>query len=293
MIKSMTGYGKGVVDLPARKLTIEIKSLNSKGLDLNVKIPAWFREKELDVRSLLATLQRGKIDLFISSESTSETLAYSINKPLAHKYYEELKELLHEFREDCPGGLLPLVVRMPDVLTTGRQEIDPSEWEAIRGELERAIGQVEEFRIQEGATLEGDIRSRVTSILALLEKVLPFEKERKEQVRQNLLKELDQLISSPVATRIDPNRFEQELIYYLERMDFTEEKVRLQKHGEFFLETLQSAESQGKKLGFITQEMGREINTLGSKASHAEIQKIVVQMKEELEKIREQLLNIL
>ncbi len=182
---------------------------------------------------------------------------------------------------------------MPDLFTTGRQEIDPAEWEAIRAELEQAIGQVEEFRLREGATLDTDIRSRITSILAQLEKVFPFEMERKERVCGNLLKELDQFNSSAVAARTDPNRFEQELIYYLERMDFTEEKVRLKKHAEFFLETLQSTESQGKKLGFITQEMGREINTLGSKASHAEIQKIVVQMKEELEKIREQLLNIL
>jgi uncharacterized protein (TIGR00255 family) len=295
MIQSMTGYGQGTADLPSRKLSIEIKSLNSKGLDINMKLPPWFREKELEVRNLLGRLQRGKIDIYLGSESTGEDLPSAFNKPLAHKYHTELKELSHEFREDCPGGLLPLVLRMPDVLNTSLQEIQPGEWEIIMAGFRQAIDRVEEFRSTEGIAMEADLRERIQAILALLAQVLPFENERKEQVRNRLVKELERLNTVAAGTGVDPNRLEQELLFYLERMDFSEEKVRLQKHADYFLETLGSGSggSQGKKLGFITQEMGREINTLGSKASHAGIQKLVVGMKEELEKIREQLQNVL
>ena len=293
MIKSMTGYGKAVAELPGKKITIEIKSLNSKGIDLNVKIPSWFREKELDIRNILSTLQRGKIDLFISFESTGDTLSYTLNKALAHQYYEALKELQREFREENPEGLLPMVMRMPDILESDREEIDPDQWELIISKLEEALGEVEKFRELEGKVLQDDMVPRVDNILALLNAVEPLDEERKELVRNNLQKALDQFLANNNAARADSNRFEQELIYYLEKMDFTEEKVRLRKHCDYFLETITGTESQGKKLGFICQEIGREINTLGSKASHAGIQQIVVQMKDELEKIKEQLLNIL
>ena len=293
MIKSMTGYGKAVAELPGKKITIEIKSLNSKGIDLNVKIPSWFREKELDIRNILSTLQRGKIDLFISYESTGDTLSYTLNKALAHQYYEALKELQREFREENPEGLLPMVMRMPDILESDREEIDPDQWELIISKLEEALGEVEKFRELEGKVLQDDMVPRVDNILALLNAVEPLDEERKELVRNNLQKALDQFLANNNAARADSNRFEQELIYYLEKMDFTEEKVRLRKHCDYFLETITGTESQGKKLGFICQEIGREINTLGSKASHAGIQQIVVQMKDELEKIKEQLLNIL
>ena len=293
MIKSMTGYGKAVAELPGKKITIEIKSLNSKGIDLNVKIPSWFREKELDIRNILSTLQRGKIDLFISYESTGDTLSYTLNKALAHQYYEALKELQREFREENPEGLLPMVMRMPDILESDREEIDPDQWELILSKLEEALGEVEKFRELEGKVLQDDMVPRVDNILALLNAVEPLDEERKELVRNNLQKALDQFLANNNAARADSNRFEQELIYYLEKMDFTEEKVRLRKHCDYFLETITGTESQGKKLGFICQEIGREINTLGSKASHAGIQQIVVQMKDELEKIKEQLLNIL
>ena len=293
MIKSMTGYGKAVAELPGKKITIEIKSLNSKGIDLNVKIPSWFREKELDIRNILSTIQRGKIDLFISFESTGDTLSYTLNKALAHQYYEALKELQREFREENPEGLLPMVMRMPDILESDREEIDPDQWELIISKLEEALGEVEKFRELEGKVLQDDMVPRVDNILALLNAVEPLDEERKELVRNNLQKALDQFLANNSAARADSNRFEQELIYYLEKMDFTEEKVRLRKHCDYFLETITGTESQGKKLGFICQEIGREINTLGSKASHAGIQQIVVQMKDELEKIKEQLLNIL
>lgn len=293
MIKSMTGYGKAVAELPGLNVTIEIKSLNSKGIDLNVKIPSWLREKEPDIRALLTSLQRGKIDLFLSAESTGDTPRFTLNKALAHQYHEALKELQREFREENPQGLLPVVMQMPDILQSAREDIDPRQWEVILAALEEALAAVERFRENEGNVLRDDMVNRVESILSLLDSVEPLDGERRELVRNNLQKALDQFLATNTAARSDSNRFEQELIYYLEKMDFTEEKVRLRKHCDFFLETMNEGVSQGKKLGFICQEMGREINTLGSKASHAGIQQIVVQMKDELEKIKEQLLNIL
>lgn len=289
----MTGYGKAVAELQGKRITIEIKSLNSKGIDLNVKTPPWFREKELDIRNLLLSLQRGKIELYISVEATGNTLSYTLNKPVAHRYYELLRELQQEFGEENPEGLLPLVIRMPDLLQSELEEMDPGQWEAIFAALDEALAAVDRFRVMEGGTLQNDLVQRIGSILSLLNAIEPLDGERIELVRKNLQKSLDQFLATNGAARADSNRFEQELIYYLEKMDFTEEKIRLRKHCDYFMETMHGEESQGKKLGFICQEMGREINTLGSKASHAGIQQIVVQMKDELEKIKEQLLNIL
>jgi uncharacterized protein (TIGR00255 family) len=291
----MTGYGKAVAELTGKKLTLEIRSLNSKQLDLTVKVPVFLREKELDIRNLISPLLvRGKVDVYITSENAGDTLAWTINKDLARKYHAELKELLREFREDCPSGLLPVVVRMPDVVTSGQEDIAEDDWEKIRTGLLSALSKLEAFRRQEGKILEEDILMRVSSILNLLAAIEPLESNRIDTVRKSILRNLDNLgRQNGNGVAPDPNRFEQELIYYLEKMDFTEEKVRLKKHCDHFNEVLAEKDSQGRKLGFITQEMGREINTLGSKANDADIQKMVVNMKDELEKIKEQLLNIL
>jgi uncharacterized protein (TIGR00255 family) len=294
MIRSMTGYGKAVAEIRGRRLTLEIKTLNSKQNDLNLKLPAFLRERELELRTLLTQqLDRGKIDVFVTVEITPEALPASINKTLAMKYYRELKELLKEFREDCPGGLLPLVVRMPDVLQQEREDLADTEWGVLRAAFEEAIRQADAFRVQEGKVLENDMVARIGAILSYLDAVEPFEQQRTEKLRENIRKSFEKFGNGDTLAKADPNRFEQELIYYLEKLDFTEEKVRLRKHCEHFRETLGEEGHQGKKLGFITQEIGREINTLGSKANDAGIQRLVVQMKDELEKVKEQLLNIL
>ncbi len=290
----MTGYGKAVLDITGRKLTVEIKTLNSKQLDLNMKIPGYFREKEWEVRSTLTQrFERGKIDFFIGTEVTGEMLSYSINHSLAKKYHEELKNLSNELHVDSPAELLSLVIKMPDVMQTSRDELNEHDWDSISGAIDDAITQAVLFRINEGKVLEDDMKNRVNSILQLLDAVEPHEKRRITELRERLLRDFAKYTGDFNGSAPDQNRFEQELIYYLEKLDITEEKVRLLKHCQYFLETLLEPVSQGKKLGFVTQEMGREINTIGSKASDAELQKIVVQMKDELEKIKEQLGNIL
>lgn len=290
----MTGYGKAVIDITGRKLTIEIKTLNSKQLDLNLKIPGYFREKEWEVRAMLTQrFERGKIDFVICTEVTGEMLNYSVNHALAGRYHDELKILAHELGEDRPADLLALVLKMPDVMQTSRDELNEHDWAAITGALEEAMAQADMFRRSEGKVLEADMMNRVQGILELLDTIGPHETRRIAELRERLLRDFSKYTGDFNGSAPDQNRFEQELIYYLEKLDITEEKVRLQKHCRYFLETLHEAVSQGKKLGFITQEMGREINTIGSKANDAVIQKIVVQMKDELEKIREQLGNIL
>jgi uncharacterized protein (TIGR00255 family) len=294
MIKSMTGYGKAVLDITGRKLTIEIKTLNSKQLDLNLKIPGYFRDKEWEVRGLLTQrFERGKIDFFIGTEVTGEMLSYSINRALAKKYFDELKSLATDLHVECPEESLSLILKMPDVMQTSRDELDDHDWVSITGAMHDAIAQADMFRINEGKVLEDDIKCRVQAILQHLKSIEPFETRRIIELREKLLRDFSKYSGDFTNSAPDQNRFEQELIYYLEKLDITEEKVRLMKHCLYFLETLEEAVSQGKKLGFVTQEMGREINTIGSKASDADIQKIVVQMKDELEKIKEQLGNIL
>jgi uncharacterized protein (TIGR00255 family) len=294
MIKSMTGYGKAVLDITGRKLTIEIKTLNSKQLDLNLKIPGYFRDKEWEVRGLLTQrFERGKIDFFIGTEVTGEMLSYSINRALAKKYFDELKSLATDLHVECPEESLSLILKMPDVMQTSRDELDDHDWVSITGAMQDAIAQADMFRINEGKVLEDDIKCRVQAILQHLKSIEPFETRRIIELREKLLRDFSKYSGDFINSAPDQNRFEQELIYYLEKLDITEEKVRLMKHCLYFLETLEEAVSQGKKLGFVTQEMGREINTIGSKASDADIQKIVVQMKDELEKIKEQLGNIL
>ena len=294
MIKSMTGYGKAVLDITGRKLTIEIKTLNSKQLDLNLKIPGYFRDREWEVRGMLTQrFDRGKIDFFIGTEVTGEMLSYSVNRTLAKKYHEELKSLALELHEECPAEILSLVLKMPDVMQTSRDELSEHDWTSISDAIDEAMTQTDTFRINEGKVLEEDMMNRVHGIVQLLQAIEPYENNRIIDLRERLLRDFSKYKGDFNGSAPDQNRFEQELIYYLEKLDITEEKVRLKKHCFYFLETLKESISQGKKLGFVAQEMGREINTIGSKASDAEIQKIVVQMKDELEKIKEQLGNIL
>jgi uncharacterized protein (TIGR00255 family) len=294
MIKSMTGYGKTSVDTTGRRLSVEIKTLNSKQLDLNLKVPGYLREKEGELRTLLTQrFERGKIDFYIGTEVTGEIPSLSVNHTLAKKYFNELKALSKELHKKIPADILSLVIKMPDVMQTSRDEIGDEDWNIISGAIAEAIGHVDKFRSNEGKVLEDDMLKRVHSILQLLDSILPFEKNRINELRERLLRDFSKFSGDFNGSAPDQNRFEQEIIYYLEKLDITEEKVRLLKHCQYFLETLQDPGSQGKKLGFVTQEMGREINTIGSKASDAEIQKIVVQMKDELEKVKEQLGNIL
>lgn len=285
MIHSMTGYGKSVLQLPTKKITIELKSLNSKSLDLNARIPSIYREKELSIRKLLAKkLERGKVDFSIYVETTAEDTSTQINTPVVKQYINQLKNVV----DGSEIELLKMAVRFPDALNTIREEIDETEWKTIEAEIDTAINHINNYRLNEGRVLEQDFNNRVDSISILLDKVITIDPERIEAVRERLNKGVADL-----KEKFDENRFEQELVYYIEKFDITEEKVRLKNHLNYFIETLNSDDSNGKKLGFIGQEMGREINTIGSKSNYAPMQQLVVQMKDELEKIKEQLLNVL
>lgn len=289
MILSMTGYGKSDVAQNGRAVKVELKSLNNRYFDVNFRISSSIRDKESDIRSMLSEkLQRGKIDVSISMENGSE-YSVSINKELAKKYFAELKSLSKEL-DAGKKDLLSMVLQIPDVMGTSKGETGEQDWKLVAEALTVAANDLIEFRKKEGRELEAAFIEHVRVILKLLDEVEPFEKERMESVRSRLD---SQLKDTTAREAYDRNRFEQELIYYLERMDFTEEKVRLRSHCDFFLKTMEESDSNGRRLGFISQEMGREINTLGSKANHAAIQKLVVQMKDELEKIKEQLLNVL
>ena len=288
MIQSMTGYGKAVLQLPTKKVTIEIKSLNSKNLDLNVRIPSYYKEKELAVRKKLASaLVRGKIDFSIYVEMTSDETSTKVNKSVVKQYVAQLRSTLSiDSVEDVE--LLKMAIRMPDALATEREELDENEWTLINKNIDIAITEIVQYRIDEAASLEVDFRERIANINTYLEEVKALDSDRVENVKTRLKKAIDDL-----KVDTDENRFEQELIYYLEKLDINEEKVRLANHLDYFLQTLASEDSNGKKLGFIVQEMGREINTTGSKANYAPMQKAVIQMKNELEQIKEQILNVL
>jgi uncharacterized protein (TIGR00255 family) len=289
MIKSMTGFGKATVELPGKKITVEVKSLNSKQLDASIKMPSAYKDKELEIRSeITKILERGKIDFYLNVEISGDQSNYTINKPLVIHYYNELKALSEEIGETLE--LLPLALKMPDVLKTVREDIDEDEWNHVLIAVNDALNQADNFRIEEGELLAKDFEFRIGLIRQYSIDVIPFEKARIPLVRERLMRDIADLSDS---SKFDPNRIEQELIYYIEKLDITEEKVRLAKHIDYFLATIKEDGSQGKKLGFITQELGREINTMGSKANDADIQKLVVQMKDELEKIKEQLMNIL
>ncbi len=285
MIQSMTGFGKSLLQLPSKKITVEIKSLNSKSLDLNARIPGQYREKELSLRKLIAnSLTRGKVDFSLYVEVTDQETTASVNPAVVKKYIQQLRSIV----DGDETELLKMAVRMPDVLKTEREEIDETEFASIEDAVNEALEEINKFRHDEGSALEKDLKFRVANIENLLVEIIAMDPERIAGVRERLAKGIADL-----KEKVDENRFEQELVYYIEKFDITEEKVRLDNHLKYFKETLDSEDSNGRKLGFISQEMGREINTIGSKSNFFPMQQLVVQMKDELEKIKEQLLNVL
>lgn len=285
MIQSMTGYGKSILQLLSKKITVEIKSLNSKNLDLNARVPSAYREKELFLRNRISkSLIRGKVDFNLFVEITGETTNTQINEAIVKQYIDQLKSVV----DGDTTELLKMAVRMPDALKTEREEIDESEFIKILEAVDDALEAINNYRTDEGKALEKDFEHRIENISSLLTKVIELDPQRMDNVKERLRKAVSELKET-----VDENRFEQELIYYLEKYDITEETVRLKNHLDYFTETLSHKDSNGKKLGFISQELGREINTIGSKANFAPMQQLVVQMKDELEKIKEQALNVL
>ncbi|MFK5971752.1 MAG: YicC/YloC family endoribonuclease [Flavobacteriaceae bacterium] len=285
MIQSMTGFGKHVVQLSSKKITVEIKSLNSKSLDLNARMPTAYREKELELRkSIASSLVRGKIDFGLYVEFTGDETSAQVNEPVVRRYMKQLNSIA----EGDDLRLLEMALRMPDAMKTEREDIDKEEYKAIQSALKEALLEINNFRSEEGSVLENDFAERLKTLGQLLAQVIAMDPDRQATIRERLEKAV-----KDIKADVDANRFEQELIYYLEKYDITEEKVRLANHLDYFAKTLKSDDSNGKKLGFIAQEIGREINTIGSKANYALMQRVVVQMKDELEKIKEQMLNVL
>ena len=285
MIQSMTGYGKSVLQLPSKKITVEIKSLNSKNLDLYVRVPSSYREKELDMRKTISkSLVRGKVDFNLFIEITGEETSSKLNEIVVKQYMKQLSNVV----EGDEIELLKMAIRMPDALKTERKEIEESEFNSISEAIDEALKSINKYRSDEGIVMEKDFIHRSKKIADLLENVIVLDSDRIDKVKERLRKAV-----SDLNELVDENRFEQELIYYLEKYDITEEKVRLKNHLNYFNEALKAGGSNGKKLGFICQEIGREINTIGSKSNHAPMQQLVVQMKDELEKIKEQSLNVL
>ena len=286
MIQSMTGFGKASLQLPNKKITVEVKSLNSKGLDLNTRMPSVYREMELGLRNQIAQqLERGKIDFSLFIEITGEETSSKINVPIIRGYINQMKAVIADADET---ELMKMAVRMPDALKTERDELDENEWKQIQTVIIEALDNISDFRQSEGLSLEKEFSLRIANIRQYLNQAIALDPERIQNIKDKL-----QTAIAELKVNVDENRFEQELIYYLEKLDVTEERVRLTNHLDYFLETIAGSEANGRKLGFITQEMGREINTLGSKSNHAEMQKLVVMMKDELEKIKEQVLNVL
>jgi len=291
MLRSMTGFGKASCELPRRIVSVEIKTLNSKQTDVHPKIPAIYREAESELRNVLARkLERGKIEISIWYEQTQTERKAKINQAVLLDYLIQFNEMSEQIRVPEIETLLPVAMRLPDVLSITKQEFDPEEWAVVMKAIYEAISQLNEFRLHEGQNLETDIRSRIGIIEELISELEKFESDRIENIKNRIGNNLEENIGKD---KIDTNRFEQEIIYFLEKLDITEEKVRLRSHCSYFLETMEEDNPVGKKLGFITQEIGREINTIGSKANDKDMQQLVVQMKDELEKIKEQTLNIL
>ena len=292
MIQSMTGYGKATAELPDKKINVEIKSLNSKAMDLSTRIAPAYREKEIEIRNEISkVLERGKVDfsLWIEKKEAAEN-ATPINQVLVEGYYKQILAISQNLGIPVPADWFQTLLRMPDVMTkTEIQELTEEEWKMVHATVLDAISHLVDFRKLEGAALEKKFREKIANISSLLEKIAPYEKERVEKVKERITDALEKTLS----VDYDKNRLEQELIYYIEKLDVNEEKQRLSNHLKYFISTMESGNGQGKKLGFIAQEMGREINTLGSKSNHAEMQKIVVQMKDELEQIKEQVLNVM
>lgn len=285
MIKSMTGFGKAETQFQNKNYILELRSLNSKGLELNTRLPIQFREIEIHLKKIIGeSLHRGKVDLSLNIEYIEQSSSKNINLGVVNQYIEQLREIEDADRLD----LLKIAMRLPDTLKTELNDNEEDEIKTIESLLEKALINLNKYRVDEGSSLEEDFKKRLIKIKALIDKVIQIDPERKEKIENKLRTSIEEL-----QIEIDENRFEQELIYYIEKYDITEERVRLDSHIEYFTHTMENSSSNGKKLGFIAQEMGREINTIGSKASHAGLQKVVIQMKDELEKIKEQLLNVL
>ena len=291
MILSMTGYGKAVKELPNKKISVEIRSLNSKQLDLAMRLPSFYREKELEVRSYLAQrIGRGKVDFAMFCETQQAERVARIDENAVKQYYQQLISISNGLGMEGVTDYMRIIMAMPDVVKVEQPELDETEWSEVMKCIQEAVDNFIKFREQEGLALEKDLRTRVGLIEKYSLEVPKYETERVNKIRQRIQSNLDEIIAKD---KVDQNRLEQELIYYIEKLDINEEKVRLANHIKYFLETMEGEPNPGKKLGFITQEMGREINTLGSKANQAEMQRLVVMMKDELEKIKEQILNCL
>lgn len=291
MIKSMTGYGKAIAEIPQKKITIEIKSLNSKQLDLNTKLPWLYREKEPEIRNIISQrLDRGKIDLSIFCDMLDNEVVTVINKSAVRNYYDQFKEIAAELKIHLDDQIFTAIMKLPDTLKTEKPEMTKAEWEIVRTQIIESVTMLDLYRIEEGNSIMADLKKCIGKILSLLETVQTFETGRITKIREKLMSLLDENLGSE---KVDKNRFEQEIIFYLEKYDINEEKVRLKTHCDYFIETMNTSAPNGKILNFIAQEIGREINTIGSKANDASIQKLVVMMKDELEKIKEQTLNVL
>ncbi len=290
MIQSMTGFGKASQEFKSKKINVEIRTLNSKSLDFNLKIPTSFREKEGEIRTLASQfLERGKVDLWLTVEGFGDANNYAINQDLASNYLKQLKSFASQ-NDLKETDWMQIIFRMPDVVKAAEENITDQEWETVRNTIVTAFEQVNNFRSSEGNDIATTLQKNVAKIEELLTQVQPFEKERVRLLREKIQRSLAEITSDK---NIDQVRFEEELIYYLEKLDISEEKTRLKRHCDYFLETMNTEQYSGKKLNFISQEMGREINTLGSKANNADLQRIVVMMKDELEKIKEMVLNVL
>lgn len=287
----MTGYGKAVCELPNKKISVEFKSLNSKQLDLSTRIPLLYREKEIELRADIAQrLIRGKVDFSMFVETINVDRVSQINTQVIEAYYQQLHDVAEKLGQTEHTDFLRIIMQLPDTVRTEQPQLDEAEWQAISKSINEALDNIEAFRLQEGRALEADLRQRISLIESYLSEVPKYEAGRVEKIRQRITTNLDEIISK---AKIDENRLEQELIFYIEKLDINEEKVRLANHLNYFIETIENEPQPGKKLGFIAQEIGREINTLGSKANEANLQKLVIKMKDELEKIKEQVLNVL
>ena len=291
MIRSMTGFGKTEFEVGTKKITLEIKSLNSKQLDINTRVPSMYREKDLEIRRLISEmLTRGKVDFALYLDNLGTESTSRINAAIIKDYYSQLKDVYQDLGLELNETVMQSILRLPETVKTVYEELDETEWLMVRENLIKTLEELNRFRDQEGLALKADIDANIANILDLLNQVQPFEAQRMENVKAKIRESLDSL---QLNGSLDKNRFEQELIYYMEKLDINEEKVRLANHCSYFNETMSEGEPSGRKLGFIAQEIGREINTLGSKANESNLQRIVVQMKDNLEKIKEQVLNVL